>query len=315
MVEIYHTPLYLASGEIARWSAREVFMNNQLQTSTGGQFHFYDVKLATRLKSLDQAALAAHFQYWIKYNAALGRNFHDGRTWSYQTIKEIAAHFPYWTEKQVRLLLEKLVENKVLRRGNYNENAYDRTAWYSFEDEAYFEILRDICPNGQMEKPNRANGLDQKGTPIPDIIPYRKEKKKKKREHCSGIEFDHESQQFINISEADKSEWLKLYPGVDIDRELIRMRQWLIDPKNPERDGHRTFITRWLDKSFEDSKKKPKKQESPPKDEFKNIIPYHSAIAARYKEKGEEEYVRYLQNVTDQSHYQNYLKSKTRNDQ
>jgi hypothetical protein len=293
-------------------------MSNQPQSS-GGHYHSYDVKLATRLKSLEMSAMAFHFQYWIKHNATLGRNFHEGRTWSYQTIKEIAAHFPYWSEKQVRLIIDKLVENKVLLRGNFNVNAYDRTAWYSFEDEAYFEIVRDICPNGQMEKTERANGFAQKGKPIPDNIPY-KEKKKKKEDSISGIEFDRETKQFINISEADKAEWAKHYTGVDVDRELFQMRQWLLDPENPQRDGNRTFINNWLKRSFETPKKKPQKakpQELETEDnhEGRPTIHYDSDIARfKLEQKGEKALINYLNKVSDPQHLADYLASRRKNE-
>lgn len=271
-----------------------------------GVHHSFDADVATELKSLDLAVLIHHLQYWIRHNAKTGKNFHEERTWTYQTLKDIAAHFPYWSHKQVERLMIKLVELEILIKGNFNNSAYDRTVWYAFKNEERFSISR----NREMDLPESGNQDPEIGTPIPDSNTYLK-KKKKKREILSGIEFDHESQQFINISEDDKSEWLKLYPGVDIDRELIRMRQWLIDPKNPERDGHRTFITRWLDKAFEDAKKKPKKPNAvSPSQENSDNIPYHSAIAASYRDKSEEEYVDYLKRVTDQSHYQNHVKSR-----
>lgn len=138
-------------------------------------------------------------------------------------------------------------------------------------------------------------------------------KKKKKRNLSPGIEFDHESQQFINISEADKSEWATLYPGVDIERELVRMRQWLIDPKNPERDGHRTFITRWLDKAFEDSKKKPRKSTSTTQDAPEGLQ-YNGSIAySILHEEGIDEYVNYLKDVSDKKYYKNYQKGNYEN--
>lgn len=137
-----------------------------------GLNHTFDADLAVELKSIDLAVLIHHFQYWIRHNAAMNQNFHDGRTWTYQTLKDIATHFPYWSEKQVRVLIDKLVAAKILIKGNYNTNAYDRTIWYAFENQERFGISPDICPNGQMDLSKKANGFAQKGRPIPDTIPY-----------------------------------------------------------------------------------------------------------------------------------------------
>lgn len=144
-----------------------------------GAHHSFDIDLATELKSIELAVLVQHFQFWIRHNAKMKRNFHDKRTWTYQTLKDIAAYFPYWSEKQVRLMINKLVEAKILMKGNYNKSAYDHTIWYAFRDEERFIIYPvenepspENCPNGQIDAPERADRTAQMGRPIPDTIPY-----------------------------------------------------------------------------------------------------------------------------------------------
>lgn len=133
-----------------------------------GAHHSFDIDLATELKSIDLAVLVQHFQFWIRHNAAMKRNLHDDRTWTYQTLKDIAAHFPYWSCKQVERFINKLVSLGILVKGNYNKNPYDRTAWYAFKNEEKFSISR----NREMEIPESGNEIPQIGTPIPDTIPY-----------------------------------------------------------------------------------------------------------------------------------------------
>lgn len=144
-----------------------------------GLHHSFDADLAVELKSVDLAILVHHFQYWIRHNAETGRNLHEGRTWFYQTIKDIVAHFPYWSEKQVRTIIDKLVEKGVLIKGNFNKSPYDQTKWYAFKDEEKFSISRNreisqgsqgICPNGQIGSPKSANQSAQTGRPIPNNI-------------------------------------------------------------------------------------------------------------------------------------------------
>lgn len=109
---------------------------------------------------LPEAIMIVSFQYWIRLNRANGRHQNDGRTWTYNSNKALAEMFPYLTEKQVRRTIDSLVEKGVLIKGNYNASAYDRTCWYAFSDESIFL-------DGQIDLPKKANGVAQKGEPIP----------------------------------------------------------------------------------------------------------------------------------------------------
>src|ERR1700731_2932470 len=103
------------------------------------QSHSFSVELATKYGP-ECAILINHFQFWIEQNRATGKNFHDGRTWMYQTQKEISAIYPYWSEKTIFRIIQKLVEFGVIVKGNYNKSSYDRTAWYAFKNEGEFLI-------------------------------------------------------------------------------------------------------------------------------------------------------------------------------
>ena len=54
--------------------------------------HSFDVYLAEQY-GIHEAILIHHFQHWIMVNKNLKRNFRDERTWTYQTLQDIAAHF------------------------------------------------------------------------------------------------------------------------------------------------------------------------------------------------------------------------------
>lgn len=275
-----------------------------------GQHHSFDADLAAELKSIDLAVLVHHFQFWIRHNAATQKNFIDGKSWTYQSLKDIAAHFPYWSVKQVERLLNKLVEAEILIKGNHNTSPYDRTVWYAFKDEEKFSISR----NREIDFPKSGNQNPEIGTPIPDSF---KKKKKKRDASLPLIEFDYETNQFINILDSDRADWTKLYPGVDLDHELGKMRQWLMDPKNPERDGNRTFITNWLSRAHKEAAKaprKPVKQEPEPtlkRNANGSLIPYNSSIAySTLHSKGVDAYIEYLKIISETKYYENYLKGK-----
>jgi len=142
--------------------------------------HSFDTLLAEKY-GLEEAILIHHFQHWIAINKRMGRNKHEGKTWMYQTQDQMAAHFPYWKNRtKIKRLIKRLIELKVIVKGNFNKSAYDRTAWYSFVNENNFIQGVEYDPSldnksdqsiGQkrpMEKTEALNGLYVSDRPIPD---------------------------------------------------------------------------------------------------------------------------------------------------
>lgn len=107
--------------------------------------------------------------YWIRENRSKGENYRDGRWWTYNSIRGLTEIFPWWTEKQVRRIVNSCIEQGALVVGNFNKDGRDRTVWYSPGDE-FFSMygeshsVKSIRPNGQMQKPIRS---DQMGEPLP----------------------------------------------------------------------------------------------------------------------------------------------------
>jgi hypothetical protein len=129
----------------------------------------FDVEVATKY-GVDEAIMIQNFQFWIFKNKAGEKNQHDGRTWTFNTIKALETIFPFWSVKQIRRVMKSLIDNEILVTGNYNQKGYDQTTWYAFKDEQKWlePLILKNCPNGQMELPKRANGIAQTGKPIPD---------------------------------------------------------------------------------------------------------------------------------------------------
>jgi len=137
----------------------------------------FDVELAKRY-GVDEAIMIKSFQYWIRLNKANNSNYYDGHYWTYNTIKALSELFPFWSEKQVRAILQNLLNLKILIKGNYNKLGFDRTIWYAFDNESQFlqmpkkenainQTVKSICPNGKMEMPKQENGYAQMVNTIP----------------------------------------------------------------------------------------------------------------------------------------------------
>lgn len=132
----------------------------------------FDIDLAAKY-GVNEAIMLNNFIYWIAKNEANGKHFYDGRYWTYNSVAAFVKLFPFWSNKQIRTIIASLERQGVLMKGNYNEQKYDRTCWYAFTD----GFAESIFPNGKIDLPKTANGISEKGEPIPDNknhieIPY-----------------------------------------------------------------------------------------------------------------------------------------------
>lgn len=125
--------------------------------------HCYSVEYA-QLYGESCGTMIHHMQFWIEQNRSLKRNFHEGHTWMYQTQKEIAACYPYWSEDKVFRILKKLEKAGVLIKANFNRTKFDRTIWYAFKNEELFLAPR----NRGMDKIDPKNPFRGVAEPIPD---------------------------------------------------------------------------------------------------------------------------------------------------
>lgn len=151
-------------------------------------YHSFEVELATKY-GMVEAILLNHICFWIAKNKANNVHEHDGRYWTYTTVKALSELYPYLTANQVRRALEKLKEKGLIIDGEYNAKPFDRTKWYSLSDAGMAEVGVDFhsteaannttpndeednsnCSKSQMELANLPNGVGENARPIPYII-------------------------------------------------------------------------------------------------------------------------------------------------
>ena len=125
--------------------------------------HSFDVEIAEKY-GVSEAILLQHLWFWIEKNKANEVNFYDGTYWTYNSTKAFVKLFPYMTQRQIQNTLKRLKDKGIIKTGNYNKSAYDRTLWYAFT-----ELGKSIMQKCKMENTNLSNGLHEKVTPIPDI--------------------------------------------------------------------------------------------------------------------------------------------------
>ncbi len=113
-------------------------MQQSFETSIN---HSFDIYLAKE-HSIEEAILIHHFLFWVHKNMRMKKNLKEGRTWVYQTLDEIASHYPYMNKDSVHRYIDKLCKKGILLKGNFNKTKFDRTVWYAFNNEEMFTVLR-----------------------------------------------------------------------------------------------------------------------------------------------------------------------------
>jgi hypothetical protein len=69
----------------------------------------------------------------------------------------------------------------------------------------------------------------------------------------TSVYFDRKTREFVGLDDETLTTLKNLYPKVNVDVEIFRMRVWLDGPKGVRRKGDLSFITNWLSRACNSS--------------------------------------------------------------
>lgn len=132
----------------------------------------FDARIAEKY-SVEEAIVINKLFGWIKHNATNGKNFKEGRYWTFNSISAFKKYFPFWNESKIKRILIDLAgcteksESKpkhepIIIKGNFNKSSFDRTIWYSFTDD-FFAYLVKLGYDLNADFPQAENGYSADG--------------------------------------------------------------------------------------------------------------------------------------------------------
>jgi hypothetical protein len=124
--------------------------------------HSFDIELAQEY-GVNAAILFKNICFWIAKNRANGKNFFDGDYWTFNSKRAFAELFPYMSERQVGSALQKLIDARMIKTGNYNEDRRDKTTWYALDINGACMVQK--CKSGLTKS---YNGNGENVRPLPD---------------------------------------------------------------------------------------------------------------------------------------------------
>ena len=215
-----------------------------------GELHAFDVGLAS-IYGVHESIMIHHFLFWIRFNIRTKKNFIEDRTWTYQTLEDIASHFPYLSKAQVFDILEKLTLGRgrrskiqgfdpVLLKANFNKVKYDRTIWYGFIDEEKWQMPKSILANAKMENGNCQSPDCEMPTPIPDTKPESKTEENNIKSNQD------ESLPFVLLSSDDYKDLESTYGAEDLNWMMKYLSDYKIKNPHKRRNNDRDAIERWV---------------------------------------------------------------------
>lgn len=98
--------------------------------------HSFDEELAVKY-GVNAAILLQNIYWWIRKNAANERNFHDGCYWTYNSRAAFVELFPYLSERQIKTAMDKLIDDGVIKTGDYNTDKWKRPTWYALTEKGW----------------------------------------------------------------------------------------------------------------------------------------------------------------------------------
>ena len=182
-----------------------IVLENMSQMGEFFMQHSFDVDIAQEYGVLE-AVLLNNLWFWIQKNKANDTNFFDGDYWTYNSTKAFTELFPYATQRQIQNALKKLKDKGIIKTGNYNKSAYDRTLWYAFTQKG--KCIMQKC---KMEDAEKGNGIGENVKPIPDSNPDDKPNSKPDIINNSDLEIEFEELWSKYPNKKDKTKALKYY--------------------------------------------------------------------------------------------------------
>ena len=109
-------------------------------------FHTFDTEVAEQFNDANIATLFQNLCYWIIHNKTNNKNKNDieingvvvERYFTFNSIQAFLKQFPYFSKKQIENYLNKLKEEGLITKGNFNKVGFDRTSWFCLVDEEYW---------------------------------------------------------------------------------------------------------------------------------------------------------------------------------
>lgn len=103
--------------------------------------HYFDTEVAKRF-GINCAVILNSLELWLEKNRANEEYIFENRVWVRNSKRAMTELFPYLNERQINYAVQKLIDENIILKNNFNEKTNDRTLWLTISDTG-FSILQN----------------------------------------------------------------------------------------------------------------------------------------------------------------------------
>jgi hypothetical protein len=92
--------------------------------------HSFSVDVAGAY-SVDVALMLQHICFWYEKVVSDDVNKFKNEHWVRMKLTQMNQQFPYWGISKIRHLIDKMLDEKLIKKGEFNTKKNDRTKWYT----------------------------------------------------------------------------------------------------------------------------------------------------------------------------------------
>jgi len=113
--------------------------------------HHFDIEDANRY-GIEQAIFLNYFRVGLRENKAHNTHIYDNYVWVNYTEHALSILFPYLRIERVNQILQNMVENGLLKSGNYSKNNNQYSKWFTTEAFCLLVNSNNSKPSAPMSK-------------------------------------------------------------------------------------------------------------------------------------------------------------------
>jgi hypothetical protein len=91
--------------------------------------HSFSVDVAQDF-GVEMALMLNHFSFWYLKNKSDNNQFFKGDYWVRMKATQLQEYYPYFSLRQLRYLIDKMIDLNLLKQDEFNTKKNDRTKWY-----------------------------------------------------------------------------------------------------------------------------------------------------------------------------------------
>jgi hypothetical protein len=114
-----------------------------------------------KIVGLNESIFIKQLHYWLSKT----KHKKDGKKWIFNTVMQWQEQLPFWSEKTISRIIQKLKTEEWIIVKQYDKNLLNRTNWYTLNYEKIEELKKEMNIETPQDKSNKKEEKPNKKSP------------------------------------------------------------------------------------------------------------------------------------------------------